>query len=115
MNKPEKSVKEVSHSFKLLYLECKISAEKWQTSGHFWSTWGINRSRPSVCVCVCQRSHDLTVGPKDPIFGTGMYLDNISDEVDGQSHMSKVEVTRSKNVISGSLTWAFGVCNHSPL
>ena len=39
VNKPGKGVKEVSHSWTLLYLECKISARKWQTSGHFWSTW----------------------------------------------------------------------------
>ena len=38
-HKPEKGVKEVLHSSTLLYLECKISANKWQTSGHFWSTW----------------------------------------------------------------------------
>ena len=30
---------EVSHSSTLLYLECKTSANKWQTSGHFWPTW----------------------------------------------------------------------------
>ncbi len=41
VNKPGKSVKEVSHSSTLLYLECKTSASKWQTSGHFWSTWDV--------------------------------------------------------------------------
>ncbi len=29
----------MSHSSTLLYLECKTGANKWQTSGHFWSTW----------------------------------------------------------------------------
>ncbi len=34
-----KKCKNVSHPWTLHYLECKTSAKKWQTSGHFWSTW----------------------------------------------------------------------------
>ena len=33
-------------------------------------------------------------------FGTGIDLDHILDEFDDEGHMSKVKVTRSKNVIS---------------
>ena len=43
VNKPGKSVKEVLYSSTLLYLECKTSAHKWQTSDHFWSTWVLNK------------------------------------------------------------------------
>ncbi len=60
-------VKEVSHSSTLVYLECKTSVNKWQTSGHFWSTWvymycqfrsdkSLNRGRKqSLEVVVCYR------------------------------------------------------------
>ncbi len=34
------------------------------------------------------------------IFGTGIGLDDILDELDGQGHRSKVKVTKVKNVIS---------------
>ncbi len=47
---------------------------------------------PSVCMCVCQCSHDRTLRPMDPIFGTEMYLDYFLDEFDGQSHGSKFKV-----------------------
>ena len=47
--KPEKSVKEVSHSFKLLYLDCKTSAKKWQTSGHFWVCYTMYVLAPHTC------------------------------------------------------------------
>ncbi len=32
-------------------------------------------------------------------FGTGIDLDNISDELNGQGHRSKVKVIRPKNVM----------------
>ena len=49
VNMPEKSVKEVSHSSTLLYLQCKTSADKWQTSGHFWSTWVVITEKHTNC------------------------------------------------------------------
>ena len=63
-----KGVKSVSHSSALLYPECKLSANKWQSSDHFWSTWvaiGIDTG-PLVCSCmgppllkICEPTHVL--------------------------------------------------------
>ena len=53
-----------------------------------------------VCVCVCQRSHDWTVRPTDPIFGTGMNLDYISDEFDDQGQRSEFKVWKNLDFFS---------------
>ena len=38
-------------------------------------------------------------------FGTGIDLDNISDEFEGQGHRSKVKVIQLKNVILRVFAW----------
>ena len=50
----------------------------------------------SLCLCVCQRCHGWTVRPTGPMFGTGMNLEYILDEIDGQGHRSKFKVTSFK-------------------
>ncbi len=54
-----------------------------------------NQSRLSVC----ERSHGWTVWRTDPKFGGGIYLDNISDELEGRSNGSRVKVARLKNTL----------------
>ena len=51
-----------------------------------------------MCMCVCQCVNIPTTEPVTK-FGTGIDLDEISDEFDGQGHRSKVKVIQLKNVI----------------
>ena len=54
-----------------------------------------------VCVSVCQHSPGRTVWCTVTKFGTGIDLDKILDEFDGQGHRSKVKVTGSKAFFPG--------------
>ena len=58
-----------------------------------------------VCMSVCQRSHGWTVWSTDPKFGGRIYLDNISDEFEGQGPRSKVKVAMLENVNFRHFWW----------
>ncbi len=52
------------------------------------------------CVSVCGHSYGWTVWHIMMKFSTGIDLDDILDEFDGQGHRSQVKVTRSKTWVS---------------
>ncbi len=65
-----------------------------------------------VGVCVCLQFSGLPAEPFDVrtrilVWGCTFIISR--PKFDGQGHRSKVKVTRSKNMISDSLTWVFGV------
>ena len=65
-----------------------------RVSGRGYKNGGV-----CVCVLVCEHSYGWTDRRTVRKFGTGVDLDDISDEFDGQGHRSKVKVIQLKNVI----------------
>ncbi len=61
----------------------------------------VIKTEASVCVCVlvCEHSHGWTNWRTVTKFGTGVDLDNISEEFNGQGRRSKVKVIQLKNVV----------------
>ncbi len=65
---------------------------------------------------VSRHSPSQTVCRMDLKFSIGIDFDDISDEIDGQGHRSKVKVVRLKNVIFGvSDRLAVAMCGMSVL
>ena len=58
-----------------------------------------------VCVSVCGHTHGWPVWHFSTKFSTGIDLDDILEEFDGQGHRSKVKVTRSKHDFHDFLVW----------